>query len=251
MLTVARTQFLLIARSPHLLATLVVIPLYSLVFFSVLANHHRPELATTVAFTAFLMSLWSHAVFVAAEAIDDDRLQGTLVLALLTPGRYAGALTVRIFTTTALALPVLAEVLLIGRWVFGFDMRTADTGLCAAIAVLITLGAAGGAITISGLMILVRGARTLQNALTYPFYLLGGLIVPVGTLPQPIPAVSRIFFLAQGAQLLRDVAAGSAGAVGGRLAGLLALVLLQSLLGMLLLRRVLASVRHGKVPLDG
>lgn len=249
MFAFVRIQTHIVVRSPHLLATLAVIPLYCVVFFSVLAHHGRSQLATTVALTAFLMSLWSHAVFVAAEIVDDDRCDGTLELALLTPGAYVRALTVRVFTTTALALPVLGEVLLIGRWVFGFPMEVADGWLCLLVVVLVTAGVAATAMLVSGLMLLVRGARTLQNALTYPFYLLGGLIVPVVTLPEPVRALSRLFFLTWGAQLLRDAAAGPVQDAGTRLATLGALVLVQVVLGLVVLHKVLSSVRSGKVAL--
>ncbi|MEV7179419.1 ABC transporter permease [Kitasatospora sp. NPDC093679] len=249
MIAAARMQAVLIARSPDLLATLAVIPLYSLVFFSALVHHHRESAATTVALTAFLMSLWSHAVFVAAETVDTDRREGTLEPSLLTPGRYLAALAVRVGTTTALGLPVLAEVLLIGRFGFGLPVRIAEPGLCLLVAVLTALGVAATALLISGVMILVRGARALQNALTYPFYLLAGLIVPIGVLPGPVRAVARCFFLAHGAQLLRDAAAGTAQDAGPRVALLAVLVAVHLLLGLLVLRRVLASVRSGEVAL--
>ncbi|MGF1431529.1 ABC transporter permease [Kitasatospora sp. LaBMicrA B282] len=247
----ARMQVLLLLRSPNLLATLAVIPLYSLVFFAVLARHHQGDLATSVALTAFLMSLWSHAVFVAAEIVDDDRWQGTLELSLLTPARYLAALTVRVGTTTALALPVLAEVLLIGRGLFGFPIHLADPGLCLLVVLLVVAGVAATAMLASGVMILVRGARALQNALTYPFYLLAGLIVPVSTLPGPARALARLFFLSWGAQLLRDTAAGPVSHLVPRLTALVALVVLQGVLGVTVLRKVLSAVRHGGVVLHG
>ncbi|MFE6050012.1 ABC transporter permease [Kitasatospora sp. NPDC056446] len=251
MLTCARTQGVIMARSPGLLATLAVIPLYSLVFFHFLQRHHREDLATGVALTAFTMSLWAHAVFVAAEVVDDDRADGTLELSLLTPGRYLASLIIRISTTTALALPALFEVVLIGRGVFGLDVTLRSPATALLVVLLLIAGCASAALVVSGLMIKVRGARTLQNSLTYPFYLLGGLILPVSQLPDGFRQSAKVFFLSWGADLLRDAAAGPVPHPGQRLGVLGALVLLQTLTGVLLLRGVLASVRSGKAVLHG
>ncbi|GAA4759594.1 hypothetical protein GCM10023329_00560 [Streptomyces sanyensis] len=245
----ARAQGVILVRSPGMLATLAVIPLYSLVFFHFLRSHDRADLATTVALTAFVMSLWSHAVFVAAETVGDDRSDGTLELSLLTPERYLLALAVRTFTTTLLALPVLLEVVLIGRWVFGLDVALRSPVTALAVTVLLIAGCASAALLVSALMITARGARTLQNSLTYPFYLLGGLILPVERLPGPADSLAKGFFLSWGTDLLRDAAAGPVPHLAVRLAVLCALILAQTLLGAYLLRRVLASVRSGKVVL--
>ncbi|MEV6394678.1 ABC transporter permease [Streptomyces sp. NPDC051907] len=242
----ARAQGVILARSPGLLATLAVIPLYSFVFFHFLQRHHREDLATTVALTAFAMSLWAHSVFVAAEVVDDDRADGALELSLLTPGRYLVSLMVRIFITTALALPALAEVVLIGRGVFGLDVTLRSPGTALLVVALLAAGCASSALLVSGLMLTVRGARTLQNSLTYPFYLLGGLILPVAQLPEPFRQLAHGFFLSWGTGLLRDAAAGPVPHAGQRLGVLCALILAQTLLGVVLLRHVLTSIRSGK-----
>ncbi|WP_327253272.1 ABC transporter permease [Streptomyces sp. NBC_01244] len=243
-----RAQGVIIARSPGMLATLAVIPLYSLVFFHFLQRHHREDLATTVALTSFVMSLWAHSVFVASGVVDDDRSDGTLELSLLNPGRYLTSLIVRIATTTVLALAALAEVVLIGRSVFAMDVTLHNPGLAVLVVVLLAAGCTSSALLVSGLMIMVRGARTLQNSLTYPFYLLGGLILPASQLPFPFRDLAKVFFLSWGTGLLRSAAAGGpVTQLPERLGMLCALILLQGLLGVLVLRRVLTSIRSGRV----
>lgn len=247
MIAFTRAQLLLVGRSPQQLSFLVLTPLYCLVFFHFLAQNHREHLAASAAVTSFLMALWSHTVFAAAQVIDIDRAQGTLSVLLLRPGRYLAALTVRLLITTALALPALAEIILIGRWVFGLPVGFHRPGLAVAAALLVTAGAAGSALLLSGLMILVRAARTLQNALTYPCYLLAGLILPVASLPTPFHQLSQVFFLSWGAQLLRDAAPGTATGTGGRLAVLALLVAVQCVCGALVARQVLSRIRTGRV----
>ncbi|NYT92313.1 ABC transporter permease [Salinispora sp. H7-4] len=248
MLVLARTQWQLIVRSPGLFAVLLVTPLYSVVFFSLVRHHRGATAATAVALTAFGMSMWSHAVFVASRVVDDDRIEGTLEYSLLTPATYLVSLVFRVTVSSALSLPVLGEVLLVGR-LFGLPTRLADPLFCLLVAVILVIGTAGAALLVSGLLVLVRAARTMQNTLTYPFYLLGGLTLPVSWLPPPFRWVADCFFLSHGFQLLRDAAAGDLDAPAARLGVLLTLTVAQVAVGVLMLRRVLRSARSGAVPL--
>ncbi|MFJ6749149.1 MULTISPECIES: ABC transporter permease [unclassified Streptomyces] len=245
-----RAQWWLLLRSPRLLGPLVVTPLYSLVFFSVLREHHKAGLATTVATTAFLMSMWSQAVFVASDAVDYDRWEGTLEAGLVNPRRYADALAVRVLTTTAVSLPAFGEILLIGRLGFGYPITVAHPVLTCLVLLLVLCGSAGIALTISGLLVVVRGARTLQNAMTYPFYLLAGLVLPVAALPTALQWPARAFYLSWGATSLR-AAIGETGFDLTALGVLALLAPLQAVAGYLILRRILNRAREGKVILHG
>jgi ABC-2 type transport system permease protein len=245
MLVYSRTHLQLLFREPNLLAPLAVLPLYCVVFFTVLRHHHHEELATQAAVGAFLMSMWAHAVFVAAEVVDDDRHEGTLEPSMLTPGPYTTALAVRVFSTTALAIPVFAEVLLIARFAFGFPVTLGSVPVTLLTIVLTTVGIAGAALLVSCLMVLIRGARTLQNALTYPIYLLGGLILPASTMPEPLRWIARVFFLSWSADALRALTSAGASPPLRSLGVLTMLVAAQVLLGLAALRRVLVAVRAG------
>lgn len=245
-----RAQWWLLLRSPRLLGPLVITPLYSLVFFSVLREHHRVGLATTMATTAFLMCMWSQAVFVASDAVDYDRWEGTLEAGLFTPRRYADALAVRVLTATAVSLPALGEILLIGRLGFGYPVTVAHPALMCLVLLLLLCGGAGVALAVSGLLVIVRGARTLQNAMTYPFYLLGGLILPVGSLPDLLQWPAHAFYLSWGAQALRD-AIGGTGVDATALYALAVLAPLQAGGGYAVLRLLLRRAREGKVMLHG
>ncbi|KUJ69267.1 hypothetical protein ACZ90_13065 [Streptomyces albus subsp. albus] len=249
MIAFVQLQWLLLVRSPRLLATLVLVPLFSVVFFTTVDSYEAPELAGTVALTAFLMSMWSQAMFVAAEVVDNDRWDGTLEPSLLTPDAYVRSLVIRVCTITALSVPVLVEVIAIGRAGFGFPLPVHRPLTALAAAMLLVVGTAGAALLVSAVMILVPGGRSLQNALTYPFYILGGLILPVASLPAPVEWLSRIFFLSYGAQLLREAMAGTGPTGPGGFALLAALSLVQLAVGVSLLRRALSRTRRGEARL--
>ena len=50
---------------------------------------------------------------------------------------------------------------------------------------------------------LARNAVTFSNSASYPFYMLGGILVPVSVLPYWIRPVSSVVFLSWSADLLR------------------------------------------------
>ena len=52
--------------------------------------------------------------------------------------------------------------------------------------------------------VLARTAMLFTNALGYPFYILGGVLVPVAFLPGWLRPVSRLVFLSWSSDLLRD-----------------------------------------------
>ncbi|MEH0450062.1 ABC transporter permease [Streptomyces sp. B21-102] len=242
-------QWLLLTRSPRLLATLIVVPLYAVVFFTTVRSYGAPELATTVALTAFSMSMWSQAMFVAADVVDNDRWDGALEPSLLTPDAYVRSLVTRVCTITALSVPVLAEVIAIGRVGFGLPLPVHEPLTALAATLLLVVGTAGSALLVCALMIFVPVGRLLQNALTYPFYILGGLVLPVTSLPAPFEWVARLFFLSHGAQLLRDAMTGSGQGRWSHFSALIVLSALQLAVGVVLLRRALSRARRGEARL--
>jgi ABC-2 type transport system permease protein len=62
---------------------------------------------------------------------------------------------------------------------------------------------AGTAVAMASLFVLARNAVTFSNSASFPFYVLGGILVPVSLLPGWIRPVSSIVFLSWSADLLR------------------------------------------------
>jgi ABC-2 type transport system permease protein len=55
----------------------------------------------------------------------------------------------------------------------------------------------------ASLFVLARNAVTFSNSASFPFYVLGGILVPVSLLPHWIRPLSSIVFLSWSADLLR------------------------------------------------
>ena len=60
------------------------------------------------------------------------------------------------------------------------------------------------ALITSALFSLSRSARAMQNTVTYPLYVLSGVLVPASYLPNWLEPVSKVLFLSWAADLLRD-----------------------------------------------
>jgi ABC-2 type transport system permease protein len=55
----------------------------------------------------------------------------------------------------------------------------------------------------AALFVLARNAVTFSNSASYPFYVLGGVLVPVSFLPHWVRPLSDVVFLSWSADLLR------------------------------------------------
>ncbi|MFD7712644.1 ABC transporter permease [Streptomyces sp. NPDC059785] len=246
-----RMQAHLLLRRPGSLAPLLVNPFYVVVLFSVVAPRHpSATVLTSIGLTAFVMAAWGHAMFTASHVIDEERFGGALEINLTAPSGYLVSLIVRILTVTLAAAPIMAEVTAIGWLTHGtvLDIRR-PWQFCAAVLVCL-VGCAAAALLLGALLLLVKGARTLQNAVTYPFYLLAGLVLPHSVLPVGIRQLSDFFFLTWAVRGLRAAAAGSAGGWTD-LALASVLITAQAAAGTLVLHRVVQRLRRGEVSLHG
>ena len=62
---------------------------------------------------------------------------------------------------------------------------------------------AGAATALSALFVLAPSARIVQNTLSFPMFLLGGVLVPVSFFPAWLETLSRVVYLSWASDLLR------------------------------------------------
>ncbi len=202
--TVFRFQLLMTLRTPDIAHVFVTTPLYTLVFLAIQVHAGRPDLAGYAVLAPALMALWAMALQTAGELISEERDRGTLEAIVATPARYPVVVNVRIAAVTLLSAVSFAEAWLVAYGVFGLTVRIEHPVLFL-LGVLVSAGAmAGTASCISALFVLAPSARVLQNVLSFPFYLLGGVLVPVSFLPDWLRPLSHLVFLSWSARLLRD-----------------------------------------------
>lgn len=238
-------QLRLMRRSPEQLLALVTAPLMTLVLLSITEHAGRSDLAGHAVLAPALIALWQMALLTAGEVVANERDNGSLEGLVATPARFAAVITGRVAAVTLVSLLGFAEAWLSARLVFGVTVHIGHPEWFALTVVLTALAMAGTAGLMSAVFVLTRSARTFQNSLSYPFYVLGGVVVPVSMLPDWVRPVTRVVFLSWSSDLLRDaVGAATVSHPWPRLAAVAGLGLLGYLGGLVLLRRAVDRVRR-------
>ncbi|WP_329395553.1 ABC transporter permease [Streptomyces melanogenes] len=244
-LTGFRFQLRVAWGAPDTVQVCVTAPLFTLVFMAIAEHAERPDLAPFAIVSPTLMSLWTLALFIAGELIGDERRSGTLEALIAVPARLSTLVIGRIFAVTTLGLLSFAEAWLVAGLVFDRWLAVRHPLPFVLCLVVTALAMAATATIFSPLFILLPSARTVQNTLTYPFYLLSGVLIPVAMLPFWLRPASHLIFLSWSGDLLRDsLAAPAPHDVAARLTAVLALGVASHLIGMALLHRVLRRVRR-------
>lgn len=199
-----RFQLQLLRRMFGDMVALVTAPMMTLVFLAITRHAGREDLAPYAVLAPALIALWMIALIIAGEIITRERENGTLEALIATPVPFAALITGRIGAVVLLSLLGFAESWLAAWLVFGVAVPIHHPVGFAAALLVTALAMAGTASVMSSLFVLARSARAFQNSLNYPFYVLGGVMVPVSFLPGWLEPVSRAVFLSWSADLLRD-----------------------------------------------
>jgi ABC-2 type transport system permease protein len=244
-LAAMRFQAQSLRRSVEYLLSLVTIPALTLAFLAIVRNSGRADLVPYAVLGAAMMTIWATALFVCGEMIESERFGGTLEGLLAAPAPFAVVILGRITLVTLVSFLGIAESWLIAWLVFGVVIPVPHwpllllTLLCTAFAMI------GTSSIMSAMFVLARSARIFQNSLSYPFYLLGGLVVPVSLLPGWLQPFTRAIFLSWAADLLRDCLRPAAvTGVAPRLAVIVGLGALSLAVGLLLTRTILRRIRQ-------
>lgn len=239
-----RAQFITLARSPNSLLALTTMPLTTTLLVGTVLHAGRSDLLAHALVAPVLMAQWALALLVAGELVDTERWQGTLELVVASPTSFAALLTGRIAAVTALGLVSFVEAAAVA--VVGFDLQihVGDQRGFVLAALATSFAIAGWATVLAAGLVLARSVRLLQNTLTFPLYLLGGVLVPVSLLPEPLRWMSRGVFLSWSAGLLREsYASSSVPDLWFRLGVLVGLGAVGFVIGHSLLRVSLRSLR--------
>lgn len=238
-----RLQFQLLRSSNDYLLELVRAPILACILLALAAYHHRSDLVPNALVAPMLMALWGTGLLLAGQLIDVDRELGILEPLIATPAPLPGLLISRVLATSALNVVVLAEVWLVAWFVgaavpvyhpivfIGGLMVSAFAMICASL-------------LLAAFFIATRTALPFQNSLTYPLLVLGGVFVPVASLPEWLQPLGRLVFLSWSADLLRDsLRPGPVAEPLARMGVVIGLGGIALGAGLLVLRRVLNRVR--------
>lgn len=243
-MTVFLFQLKLALLTPRSVHVWVTAPLFGLVFLAVTEHAGRPDLAGHAVVAPTLIALWTLALQSAGEIITDERDNGTLEGLVAAPVPVVAVVFLRMLAATVCAVPAFAEVWLLSGVLFGRWVAVPHPALLAAALLVTAFTTATTAAVLSPLFVLLPSARIVQNTISYPFYLLGGVVVPVAVFPDWLEVISRITFLSWSSDLLRAALSPAPVTAGPLRLGVIALLgVLAAVLAAVLFGRVLDRVR--------
>lgn len=237
----ARQQARTIVESPFIVVAGVVQPAV-LTAMTLLAAEGRGLDSSAVGLGSGLIALWGVTVWTAGQILRRELWQGTLAAILMRPvdlrlvlaGKCLGGTIVAV---TAISLSVGVTSLLVGE-----PLRVGSP-LAFGATLLATIVAAGVlGMGMNSLFLLSRAAPRIAEAILYPVFILGGLLVPLELLPALVRPLAWALPLYWGGELLRDAAAGSPQAWSDW-AALGSTTALYGLLGRVAFTRVLERAR--------
>ncbi|MFD8979491.1 ABC transporter permease [Streptomyces sp. NPDC059564] len=197
-------QLRLAWKSPDTVQVCLTTPLLTVLFLAISQHAGREDLSGYAIVAPTLMSLWLLSLYTAGELINEERALGTLEGLVAAPARLGVVVMGRMCAVTAVGVVAFAEAWLTGGLVFGRWLPLPHPGVTVACVLVTGLATAGTASILSSLFVLMPSARIVQNTLSYPFYLLGGVLVPVSVLPAWLRPASWAVFLSWSADLMRD-----------------------------------------------
>jgi ABC-2 type transport system permease protein len=162
----------------------------------------RTDLTAYAAIAPVFIALWWMALFNSGWTITIERWNGTIELLVAAPASFAAVIFGRITLTTLAGIFSFAETWVIAR-LFGTTVTIEHPWAFVATIVVTLAAMAGTAVAMSSLFVLARNAVTFSNSASFPFYVLGGILVPVSLLPHWVRPLSSIVFLSWSADLLR------------------------------------------------
>lgn len=179
-------------------------PLSVVALVAIFQHADRAELAPWAVLAPALMGLWSAALLISGEVIEQDRAHGRLEALLATPGSFAAQHLGRMLAVTLSSLGLLPLAWGVGSVMLGDLIAVPHPWLLGATLALTAVAMCAVGTLMSCVFVLARSARTFQNSLSYPFFVLGGVLVPVALLPAWLHAPASLFFLSWSSDLMRD-----------------------------------------------
>lgn len=237
-------QFRSMRGNPDWYLALIVAPVHTAVFVTIFQHAGRGDLTAYGVLAPALITLWAMSLQTSGELISRERENGSLEGLLAAPGRLDAMLLGRTAAVTVISLLAFVESWTIGWLLTGEIVRIEHPGIFVATVLATATAMTGWAGVMASVFVLARSARTFQNSLSYPFYVLGGVIVPVSLLPVWLHPFSAMVFLSWSSDLLRDsLAAEPVTTPAVRVLIILALGAVGFGLARILLHRALLRVR--------
>jgi ABC-2 type transport system permease protein len=231
-------------HSPDRLMALVTAPLLTLIFLAIMIHAGKRDLAPFAVLAPALLVLWQMALQTSGDTVESERENGSLEALVAAPTPFPAVIGGRIAAVTLVSMIGFVESWLVAALAFGVVVPIPHPWVFV-LAILATgYATAGSAVVLAAVFVRTRAARAFQNSLTYPFYILGGVLVPVTYLPDWIEPVTRLVFLSWASDLIRHaLMPAQVPALALHLVAIVGLGTVGVVVGNYLIGRALAQVR--------
>ena len=198
------------ARASAALVVVAIVQPATFLVVTLLASSGRAHVdPREVALGAGLTSLWGTTVWSAGAILRIERWQGTLPGILSRPAGLATVLAGKSLGATLYATVLIGATVSVVAAAFGHPL-TIERPLAFAAALAATLVSAWTlGFLVACVFLLTRAAGRIAEALTYPVFILGGLLVPLSLLPEQVRPLSWVVSLRWGDDVIRAGAAGA------------------------------------------
>jgi ABC-2 type transport system permease protein len=199
-----RLQLAIFQRGWDNFLALVTVPLFTIAFLAITRYAGRSDLTAYAVLAPAIVAVVGMAILTSGEIVTDDRAHGRLELVLAAPTPFPIIVAGRILTVTLTSLVAVLEAWLVAWIVFGVAVPVPHIGPFVAALAVTAFATAGTALMMSAVFVAARSARTFQNTISYPLYLLGGAFVPISLLPGFLQPLCRVVYLSWATDLLRS-----------------------------------------------
>lgn len=240
-----RMQLAEMRREPAQGLVLLTTPLLTAVFLSVALEARSAAAVTSGLVAPGVMALWLVGIDVAGSTIGKERMQGTLQLMIATRVSPVVVVLGRVMTILLVGVAAFVESGLVAVAGFGVRLHVHSPGLLVAALAACFATTAATATLLSCLFVLSRRIIHVQNLLTYPIYILGGVLVPLSLLPTWVAVVGHAVYLSWSSELMRaTLTAGPIPDAGWKLLAVVALGVITFAVAVAAMRRVVDRVRR-------
>lgn len=240
-----RLQAWLFRRNPGYLLHFMTLPFFSAIFLSGVEQAGKSSLLAYAVLGPAMIGIWVVSLDLGGGMINLERVQQTFELQVIAPGSFTLVLLGRALVITGAGLCTFIESILFARFAFGVDIQIVQPLPMVLTLVATAVAMAGTSTAMAAVFVASRDAPYYANALGYPFYILGGVVVPLTLLPFWIRPLSWLTYLYWSSGLLRgSLAAAPVNQLAWRLLAVLGAGLMSYAVGLHLTGRVINSLRR-------
>jgi ABC-2 type transport system permease protein len=205
----ARLEWRMLRREPSTMFAVWLVPVQTLGYLAIFRFGGRADLDLYAVIAPAVIALWALALMLSGEVIANERDNQSLEAIAAAPARLELVMVGRVVVITLASWLALPLSMLTGWVFFGVPPLLAEPGVFVLTYVAMSAATIATALLFAVFFVNSRSPRIFQNSLSYPFYVLGGVLVPVALYPEWVQVLARGVYLSWSADLLRASATGN------------------------------------------